>query len=190
MLGTLLSVFLSTLFLVGDDPPKAGGKTAAQWQEILQKAGKPELRQRALLALSILGPKVQGVVPAVCAALKDADAAVRADAAQTLGQMAPEAKPAIESLTEALKSEKEGAVRQAEATALGRFGPAAKTAQDRLTESLKDKHAGTRGAAAEALGRIGPDAWTSVANLTPLLKDSDRLVRTYTAHALGRICRR
>src|SRR5260370_26144463 len=173
MLRGLTTVVLTTSMLVtlvvpaspaDEEEPKVRGKTAAQWQEVLQKDAKVEHRQGAVIALSLLGPKVRGVVPAVCVGLKDADSSVRLSAAQTLGQMGAEAKAALEPLIKTLKSQKDAAVRQAAATALGRFGPAARPALDSLNEALKDKQAGMRGAAAEALGRIGPDAWTSLPN--------------------------
>ena len=136
-----------------DQPKVVRGKTASEWIELLEKDPKPERRRAALVALSILGPKEPGVVVGVSTGLNDSDAAVRRQAAQTLGEMAPAAKVALDSLARTMESDKEPGVREAAAKALGRFGPDAKPVISSLTQALQDRHAGTRAAAAEGLSR-------------------------------------
>src|SRR5260370_10742902 len=92
MLRGLTTVVLTTSMLVtlvvpaspaDEEEPKVRGKTAAQWQEVLQKDAKVEHRQGAVIALSLLGPKVRGVVPAVCVGLNDAHSSGPLRSAQT-----------------------------------------------------------------------------------------------------------
>ena len=114
------------------DDPTVKGKTAAEWRQVLEKDPNADQRRGALLALSILGPKVAGVVRGVSVGLKDADASVRESAAQTLGEMAPEATDGLKALAAAVESDQGDKVREAAARAIGRFGPAAKTSVSSL----------------------------------------------------------
>src|SRR5262245_25509583 len=83
--------------LADDGEPTLRGKTVTQWLEMLHgRESKLEDRQRALLALRILGPKVRGVVPGLGQALrKNPEPSIRRGAAQYLGQMGDEAQDAI-----------------------------------------------------------------------------------------------
>src|SRR4051794_7144103 len=72
---------------VDDAQPTVRGKTAAQWLSMLQTDPKPERRQASVIAIGILGAKVEGTVPGLAGALKDTDASVRRSAAQALGEM-------------------------------------------------------------------------------------------------------
>src|SRR5260370_17243746 len=121
MLRATFAVALLTLALpttaaavrTADDPePTVRGKKAPEWLEMLQKDPSVDRRRAAVIALGILGPKVPGVVLGLSDALKDADAAVRRTAAQTLGQMGPEGRRAVEPLAITLKPVKAEAVRQ------------------------------------------------------------------------------
>src|SRR5262249_46546967 len=181
MLVCLLGWSLLVLSERGLDPedkePMVRGKTASEWIDMLLKDPKVEHRRAALVALTLLGPKVGGVVPGICAALMDKEAGVRHQAAQTLGQMGPEAKQAAEPLAELLKSDRVESVREAAAKALGRLGLNSKPAIPDLIAALRDPHSGTRAAAVEALGRIGPEAKIALPNIMQLFEDSDHLVR-------------
>src|SRR5260370_41270264 len=86
--------------VVADDEPTVRGKKAAEWLEMLEKGPKVERRRAAVVALGILGPKVPGVVLGLSDALKDADPAVRRTTAQTLGQMGPDGRRAVQPLAE------------------------------------------------------------------------------------------
>src|SRR5215469_3826791 len=84
------------------EEPTVRGKKASEWLEMLRKDPQAEHRRAAVIALGILGPKVPGVVLGVSDALRDPDPAVRRTAAQTLGQMGPEGRKAVEPLAETL----------------------------------------------------------------------------------------
>ena len=107
----------------------------------------------------------------------------RKHAAETLGEIGPEAKDAIPRLVELLMDLKE-ALREAAAGALGEIGSAAKDAVPKLVALLKDTHDYVRLAAASALGEIGAEAKDAVPYLIELLKDPDAGVRAAAASAL------
>ena len=112
--------------------------------------------------------------------LKDPEGGVRRDAAEALGKIGPDAKPAVPALSEAFKDKNE-VVRLAAGVALARIVPEGVPA---LIEALKDKNEVFRLAAAVALARIGPEA---VPALIEALKDEDKVVRVFAAIALAEI---
>jgi HEAT repeat protein len=116
--------------------------------------------------------------------LKSPDEELRRAAAKGLGELGPDAKPAVPDLTRALK-DGDLFVRRFAAQALGEVGPDAKAAVPALKEALGDKKKEVGEAAAAALARLGPDG---VAALTDLLKDAkkDAAVRRKAVEALGR----
>ena len=151
------------------DEPTVLGKKAVEWLAMLREEKEVKRRQQALTALELIGPKVQGVVAGVAAALKDADAGIRKDAAQLLSRFGSNAKDAVEALAAALRGDKVDGNREAAATALGRIGAAARAAVPDLAAALKDKHAATRAAAAFALGRLGAEAVPALPQLREAL---------------------
>jgi HEAT repeat protein len=188
------------------------GKTAKEWVAILDKDKDPKHRRAALIALEKFGPKERLVVQAAASALKkDTDDQVRFNAARVLGRMIPPAvqeefdvRDAINTLAEALGTDKKDKVREACASALGVIGTepkekepplppalvkALKPTVPVLAAALKDKHAGTAAAAAESLGRMGQAARAAAPVLLETLKDkkADRFARTFSAIALVRI---
>src|SRR5207302_8125944 len=122
--------------ITNEKQPVVKGKTASEWIDILEKDQKVERRRAALIALGILGPKVPGVITGVSSGLNDSDAIVRRSAAQTLGEMGPGAKNAVDSLARTLESDKDQAVREVAAKALGRIGADAKYAVSSLANAL------------------------------------------------------
>lgn len=90
-------------------------------------------------------------VPALIAALKDANGAARSSAATALGSIGPAAAEAVPALIAALKDAKRD-VRRSAASALSRIGPAAVPA---LIAALKNPEEYVRYSAAEAIGCIG-----------------------------------
>ena len=116
-------------------------------------------------------------MPALAAALRDAERPVRRAAAEALGWIGPAAVPA---LAPALREADED-IRRAAAEALGRIGPAAVPA---LLDALREADEDIRRVAAEALGRIGPAA---VPALAAALRDQTLEVRWVAAKALGEI---
>src|SRR5690349_14164457 len=91
ILGSLcLAAALPCSAIADDEEPSVRGKKASEWLSMLGDRDPQTVKQRrtALVALSILGPKVPGVVPGLATALKqDPDEDVRIGAGQTLGQM-------------------------------------------------------------------------------------------------------
>jgi HEAT repeat protein len=106
--------------------------------------------------------------------LGDADPAVRAEAANALGEMGADAAQAVPSLTRALKDPAED-VRSAAAIALTKMGDRASSATMSLAECLNDPSVNVRMNAAVALTRFGPDAGAAV----PMLIEAMTQMRNY-----------
>jgi serine/threonine-protein kinase len=107
-------------------------------------------------------------------------------AAESLGNLGGEARPAVPALIAALGHRSE-VVRWRSAEALGRIGPGAKAAVPALTEALSDRDALVRTEAAKALGQLGPAASGAVPALAESLRQSDVYFRREVARALARI---
>ena len=124
-------------------------------------ADEQEDRKHAAQRLAVIGsaaaeasPKV---VPALVAALGDADAGVRWAAAGVLGRIGPaaaEASPKVVLALVAALGDADAYVRQAAAEALGRIGSAATEAVPALVAALRDANAYVRRGAAAVLKRI------------------------------------
>jgi HEAT repeat protein len=99
------------------------------------------------------GRKVDHSVTALVKTLQDEDPNMRYWAAQSLGHLGANARPAVPDLIEALK-DKEKMVRMGAAYALAEIGPAAADAVPALKGALKDQAAEVRSAAAYALKRV------------------------------------
>ena len=139
------------------------------------------IRSASAAALGRIGSAALKAIPALIAALGDADEGVRRNSATALGQIGSAAVPA---LIAALRSAHEG-VRRASATALGQIGPAAVEAIPALIAALGDVDEAVRRASATALGQIGPAAAEAIPALTIAVKDADERVRRASAAALG-----
>ena len=124
-------------------------------------------------------------IPIVVACLKDADSAVRAVAALSLGQLflrQPEdAAPFLPALAELLTDD-DGLVRRAAADSLAQCGDAA---VDALADALDSPHEGVRVRAAAALHRIG--TMKTAAPLYHHLEDASPLVRHYAFETLDKL---
>jgi HEAT repeat protein len=114
------------------------------------------------------------------------DTARQVQGAYGLSQLGHEAKPAVPSLIDALKSP-EALVRQNAALALGTIGSEAKEAVPGLSDALNDSEWTVRRQAAVSLGQIGPDAAGAVPKLQQLQKDPNDLVRRAAQDAIGKI---
>jgi HEAT repeat protein len=167
----------------------------------------------SLRALADIGPDARAAVPALVAALKHKDKAVRDGArralacigtpavpalidalkdntenvaglaAQTLGSILPRPKEALPALREALQHE---ACRAAAAAALARIDPGASAeVVSLLLAELKREDLTRQHAALEALSRLGPAAQPTVPALTEILKDP--ALREAALEALGAI---
>jgi HEAT repeat protein len=143
------------------------------------------VRRAAVWALGQIGPAADSAVPGLLAALTDPNEAVRAVAAESLGQVAPfwrgspAAAAALPGLLRLLNEE--GPLAQPALSALELMGAAAVPA---LTEALKSDEPAVRAGAATALGRIGAPARPAVAALRGVLEDEHGWVRSAAAHAI------
>jgi HEAT repeat protein len=144
------------------------------------EATDPDDRRLAAEILGRIGPAAEPAVPALTAALMDANPSVRHGAAVAVKRIGQAAVPA---LTAAL-ADPDKSVRVAAADALGRLGPAAVPAVSALTAALADPDKRVRVAAAVAVKRIGQAA---VPALTAALADGNPDVREAAASALGGI---
>jgi HEAT repeat protein len=115
------SLLLLSVLLLGCGPRipdefTVSGKTLDEWLEA-QSDSRPEVRARAVRALSNVGPMVPEVVPALIRALEDPDAGVRSQAALALLKFGPGANDAIPAL-EAAQDDSDESVRDLAAKAL------------------------------------------------------------------------
>ena len=95
------------------------GKTLEDWLEALAD-DRPEVRARAVRALSNVGPDIPEVVPALIEAVSDPDPDVRRQAVLALLKFGPRAKAAIPALT-AAQNDADETVRDLARKALGRI---------------------------------------------------------------------
>ncbi|MDP7448839.1 MAG: HEAT repeat domain-containing protein [Candidatus Latescibacteria bacterium] len=122
-------------------------------------------------------------LPALADLLHDEDWALRASAADILGDIGTAAADGVSALQTALGDESEW-VRRNATEALGNIGPASAGAANTLAGRLTDDDVAVRHNAALALGKIGSapvDALTSAAG------DDDHYVSTLSAEALKRL---
>jgi HEAT repeat protein len=124
-------------------------------------------------------------VAALRAALDDAAAAVRTQAAVALGRVGPAAAAAVPRLI-ALFRDPDETVRCQAAEALGRVGAASESVAA-LVGLLADASVAVKISGARALGSLRKAAAPAVPSLVPLLKDPDEAVRTAAAEAIARI---
>jgi HEAT repeat protein len=129
----------------------------------------------------------KAALPKLVESLKDADPFVRCEAVEDLGQIGPEARPALTDLRRAL-DDKDAHVRAFAALAVGRIDKDDKQAVRGLLAALADPSARVRDTAALGLAELAPRAGTAApALLKALRSDADKDVRASAAFALGRI---
>jgi HEAT repeat protein len=130
--------------------------------------------------------QVEPVLPVFEAALKSPDAALRLQAVYTLGQLGPDAAPA---LCLAL-ADPDAEVQTQAAAGLGALGTAAAPAVSDLVRLLRSPNDETACAAAGALGQIGPKAAAAVPALIQVWREPQRewqMPAHMAAWALGQI---
>lgn len=146
-------------------------EAAGATQAILECLGSkdPEQQWHAARALGEIGAagKKGIVVTALATQLKNEDVSVRATAADSLGDIGPDAAAATDALVKLL-SDREAVVRAAAARAIGSIGEPAKAAVPALVKALHDDEGIVTVSAAEALSSIGEP---SVASIKSLLND-------------------
>jgi HEAT repeat protein len=102
----------------GEAPPTlSGGKPMSHWVEAL-RGPDAKLRKTAAFKLGNVGPTDPAVLPALLAALKDNDAGVRSEAIVALMKCGPDAREAVESLTDLRRRDPDARVRNHAARAL------------------------------------------------------------------------
>ena len=140
-----------------------------------------------LYAAHALGAVGAPAVAALGAALEDGEWAVRAAAADALGNIGRSAKPAVPALLRALGDDRMW-VRRNALEALGTIGCAGAGVLPGPLAALRDDDLLVRRNAAIALSKlVGPDAHEAVPALARTLIDDQRYVSFYAAAALGRI---
>ncbi len=193
--------------------PRAADAAPALIALLPQRQKDAELRQRAAVALGLIGTPTADIVPALVAALKDEKPEVRQGAAEGLAWMGPPAREAVPALVTALKDEAADVVTAA-CTALARVGDTG--AAPALLLALQSRHDKVANSAGEALwhlaakdravvpalillvkgvrketlrvrnllASLGP---TAVPDLITALHDDDAAVRQAAAEVLGMI---
>jgi HEAT repeat protein len=123
-------------------------------------------------------------IPRLVAQLQTGKPDQRKEAAQELGRLGADGKPALGDLVKAFNDDNRE-VRLAAVDAVRFIGPSPKTGVPGLIDVLKgDKDAEVRGAAANALGRFGKEPTTVLPALTAALKDESAEVRRYAIYGL------
>ncbi len=142
------------------------------------KAGKPEQRRLAIVAIGLLRDKLGAV--ALRGALSDKSANTRWKAARALGEIGDEG--AKESLAKAVKDDKDPEVRYYAAYALASLG--GKEAFEFFKVLLKSEKPVDRSRAVRALGKYGEGKYVS--ELIAAMQDKDARVRRATVIQLDR----
>ena len=150
--------------------------------ELFRDGDATFLHPLAAVTLSRMGGEA---VPALQKALDDRAAAVKSNAALTLGLIGPAARAAVPALALALKDADPG-VRQAAAQAMGSIGSAARPAASRLNDLLADRDASVRIEAALALWRAAGDA-RGVGVLADAVSAKDDAVAQRAVEGVGEI---
>lgn len=145
----------------------------------LRQDADPRVVQQAALALAQIG--TAGVEELVTAAM-ERRAAVRQPALLALGKIGPEAKKAVDVLTDILGREPNGPLRAMAAFALGEIGEPAREAVPGLCQALRDAWPAVRQHAAAALGNIGRAALPAVKEA---IRDTQAPVRFEGMLAMG-----
>lgn len=143
----------------------------------------PADRLRAAKDLGRLGWLARDAIPALAAAVSDADAKVREAAAQAIGQMGPEALPHLSGLL----AHPDKYVRRHAVWAIGRLGPLARSSLVVLCESLRDADPRTASGAAQALGNMGADGADAVPALAEAMRGTNIVLCRLAAKALSQI---
>lgn len=186
IIGALFAGLIGVLVsLTGSDARSVLNETNASVEALLQELdhSDPEQRQKALNALSELGPNATDAVPQLIAIVKDTteERMVRVYANHALGRIGIGDDRAASALEDVAKNE-QGLVRDAAIIALGWLGP---NTEAFLRSVLEDGDPSAQRSAAQALGRIGPAQPETVTALLRALMAGDSEVQRKTATALG-----
>jgi HEAT repeat protein len=178
--------------LLNDPDDEVANQAAVALAEIgplavkeLVKAARPPatapVRQRALYALSKMGPDAREAVPILKEALQDRHTPCRYYAAIALGELGAEAKAVVPDLSRTLTDNDEG-VRNQAGQALANVGEEALPA---LRIMVEDEDWAVRLGGLQALAYHGPQAQALAPDMARLLTDDVADVRTQAAKALA-----
>jgi HEAT repeat protein len=191
--GTAASLAASDLgALLADPDDEVANQAAAALAEIgplavkeLMQAARPPataaVRQRALSALSKMGPDARAALPTLKEALQDRHTPCRLFAAIALSEMGEDAKAVIPDISRTLTDNDQG-VRNQAAQALANLGDEALPA---LRIMVEDEDWAVRLGALQALAFHGPDAQALAPDMARLLTDDVPDVRAGAALALA-----
>lgn len=124
-----------------------------------------DVRTAALHALSLLGPASTSQMPALVEALRDGLPAIRAGAAQDLGQLGAEARDAIAALIATCLNDPDLTVRVQAAVALWRVGRRIYPTFPALIDGLRSGDQVLCWVSAECLGDMGHEATGAIPDL-------------------------
>ena len=151
---------------------------------------RPEARARATVLIARLGAKASAAIPALTAALGDANPEVRREVLFALASMGADAAPAQAAVVKAL-GDPEVRVRAIAAYALGSIGAAAQGAAPKLRTELESTDPVVRVASAWALVHVSPKSDQIAPEVLPVLmqglRNENTAVRRGSADALGRL---
>ena len=165
-------------------------------------AGSQLLTKTVLDAISLAGPKAVGALPAIVRSLEHPESEIRRKSCLAIGQLGPQAEPAIDSVLERLALDDSPEVQDAAAAALGQLGP---NAVPVLLRVVRDAPPGLQWRAARSLGRfgstwtgtridprrgLGEDRPTVVRELVAQFESEDSRVRIESLESVWRIQRR
>lgn len=165
---------------LADLRPKAPGALPA-----VKRILEGENRELAAEALDILASLGESAVGQLTETLQKAE--LRAVAAAVLGHIGPDAKAAVSTLLELLKTEKDPTSRRELFLALSSIAPETKEAVPLAIESLDDPDDRVVLAACLLLGKIGPDAKEALPALKALTDSKDEVIREFATKAVQSI---
>jgi HEAT repeat protein len=177
---------LEPLALIGPDHPDV----LPAFVEILQAPPTPgdaaELRETALLAILLLGPRGDVAVPFLTRIIRNPreNEATRRSAAQALGAIGPRAEPAAVALGETIFSDPSPAVRDVAAEALGQIGP---RAMPLITPMVTHRDPAARIRGALAAAQLATGGKPLLPALLANLSDADVRVRLASVEAVAAI---
>ena len=153
----------------------------------LLKSTDPDERNKTIAALARMAGGVSRVVPALTERLTDDDPRVRISAAEALGRLGPQARPAFTALVRAQHDDRSKAVREAAALAMEKINAPGLTT-DELLKAFNSKDAEERNKAVAALAEMARGVSDAVPALTDrLMNDDDARIRAGYAAALGTV---
>lgn len=156
-----------------DELAEIGPEAAVAIPDLIAIIQDPSSRDKsdAAQALGKMGIVVEGVIPALCLALKDEDRFVRWFAGNSLKELGANAAEAAIELGEVGLHDNNPDVRRKALSALGAMGENAAPAISHLRDGLTHQDGLVRIESANALGEIGKQAMEAIPDLIRALKD-------------------